>query len=104
MLRFAASLLFWKPAGCTPGAASIKIKNVEKPILWKQITAEFRGRAVSGSYAVEDGGVKVGTPDGEKTAPLVGAGGGRLFPQVVNAGRNCPENPKLHLLHCVVRG
>jgi hypothetical protein len=60
--------------GCTPDAASIKITNVEKPIVWKQITTEFRGRAVSGSYAVEDGAVKVRTPDGEKTAPLVGAG------------------------------
>jgi hypothetical protein len=48
--------------------------NVEKPILWKQITTEFRGRAVSGSYAVEDGTVKVRTPTAEKTAPLVGTG------------------------------
>jgi hypothetical protein len=61
--------------------------NVEKPILWKQITTEFRGRAVSGSYAVEDGGVKVGTPDGEKTAPLVGAGGGRLLRELDAEGK-----------------
>jgi len=47
---------------------------VEKPILWKQITTVFTGRAVSGSYAVEDGIVKVRTPDGEKTAQLVGTG------------------------------
>jgi hypothetical protein len=29
--------------------------NVEKPILWKQITTVFKGRAVSGSFAVEGG-------------------------------------------------
>jgi hypothetical protein len=28
----------------------------------------------------------------------------RAQPQVVNAARNGPENPKLHLLHCIVRG
>ena len=61
--------------------------NVEKPIFWKQITTEFRGRAVSGSYAVEDGGMKVRTPDGEKTAPLVGAGGGRLLRELAAEGK-----------------
>jgi len=60
--------------------------NVEKPILWKQITTEFRG-ALSGSYAVEDGGAKVRTPDGEKTAPLVGAGGGRLLQELAAEGK-----------------
>jgi hypothetical protein len=59
-------------AGCTPGAGSIKIVNVKKPILRKQIMTQFRGRAVCGSYAVENGVVKVRTPDGEKTARLVG--------------------------------
>ena len=65
--------------------------NVEKPILWKQITTEFRGRAASGSYAVEDGTVKVRNPDGEKTAPLVGAGAiliaGRLLRELTAEGK-----------------
>jgi hypothetical protein len=65
--------------------------NVEKPILWKQITTEFRGRAVSGSYAVEDGTVKVRTPTAEKTAPLVGTGAiwiaGRLLRELAAEGK-----------------
>ena len=64
---------------------------VEKPILWKQILTEFGGRAVSGSYAVEDGVVKVRTPDGEKTAPLIGTGAiwiaGRLLRELAAEGR-----------------
>jgi hypothetical protein len=46
------------------------ITDVETPILWKQITTVFRGRAVVGSYAVEGGTVKVRTANGEKTARL----------------------------------
>jgi len=78
-------------AGCTQGAASIKFMGVEKPILWKQITINFRGRAVSGSYAVEDGTVKVRTPNGEKTARLVGTVtiwiAGRLLRELATEGK-----------------
>jgi hypothetical protein len=34
--------------------------------VWQQITAEFSGHPLSGSYAIEDGMVKVKTPHGEK--------------------------------------
>ena len=34
--------------------------------VWQQIAVEFSGRSLSGSYAVEDGIVKVKTPHGEK--------------------------------------
>ena len=78
-------------AGCTQGAALIRIMNVEKPILWKQITTVFRGRAVTGSYAVEDATVKVRTSSGEKTAQLVGAGAiwiaGRLLRELAAEGK-----------------
>jgi hypothetical protein len=39
-------------------------------ILWKEITTQFAGRPVSGSYAIENGILKVRTPYGEKTAQL----------------------------------
>ena len=42
------------------------------PIIWKQISTAFKGRAVGGSYAVEDGIVRVRTPLGEKAAELEG--------------------------------
>jgi hypothetical protein len=65
--------------------------NVEKLILWKPFTTVFRGRAVSGSYAVEDGTVKVRTPSGEKTARLVGTGAiwiaGRLLRELAAEGK-----------------
>jgi hypothetical protein len=71
--------------------ASIKLMNVEKSILWKQITTEFRGRAVDGSYAVEGGTVKVRTPRGEKTTQLVGLGAiwiaGRLWRELAAEGK-----------------
>ncbi len=63
---------------------------MEKPILWKQITTVYKGRAVSGSYAVENGAVKVRTPSGEKTAQLVGSGAiwiaGRLLRELAAEG------------------
>jgi len=42
------------------------------PIIWKQIDTAFKGRAVGGSYAVEDRIVRVRTPLGEKTAEFEG--------------------------------
>jgi hypothetical protein len=36
-------------------------------IVWQQITVEFDGHSLTGSYAVENGVVKVKTPFGEKT-------------------------------------
>ena len=38
--------------------------------VWQQITAEFSGRPLSGSYAIEDGMVKVKTPYGEKATQI----------------------------------
>jgi hypothetical protein len=43
-----------------------------KPTDWIQITTGFEGRAVRGSYAVEDGMVKVKTPRGERAAQVEG--------------------------------
>ena len=38
--------------------------------VWQQVTAEFGGHPLSGSYAIEDGMVKVKTPYGEKAAQV----------------------------------
>ena len=38
--------------------------------VWKKITAEFSGHPLSGSYAIEDGMVKVKTPHGEKATQI----------------------------------
>ena len=38
--------------------------------VWRQITVEFNGHRLSGSYAVEDGIVKVKTPYGEKATQV----------------------------------
>ena len=38
--------------------------------VWQQITAEFSGHPLSGSYAIEDGMVKVKTPYGEKATHI----------------------------------
>ena len=38
--------------------------------VWQQITAEFGGHPLSGSYAIEDGMVKVKTPYGEKATHI----------------------------------
>jgi hypothetical protein len=38
--------------------------------VWQQITAEFSGRPLSGSYAIEDGMVKVKTLHGEKASQI----------------------------------
>jgi len=38
--------------------------------VWQQIAVEFSGRSLSGSYAVEDGIVKVKTPHGEKMTQI----------------------------------
>jgi hypothetical protein len=38
--------------------------------VWQQITAEFSGHPLSGSYAIEDGMVKVKTPYGEKATQI----------------------------------
>ena len=39
---------------------------------WIQITTGFEGRAIRGSYAVEDGIVKVKTPRGERATQVEG--------------------------------
>jgi hypothetical protein len=38
--------------------------------IWSQITTEFYGRRIYGSYVIEDGMLKVKTPRGEKGAQL----------------------------------
>jgi hypothetical protein len=38
--------------------------------VWQQITVEFSGHPLSGSYAVEDGIVKVKTQYGEKATQI----------------------------------
>ena len=38
--------------------------------VWQQITAEFSGHPLSGSYAIEDGMVKVKTTHGEKATQI----------------------------------
>jgi hypothetical protein len=38
--------------------------------VWRQIAVEFNGRRLSGSYAVENGIVKVKTPYGEKATQV----------------------------------
>ena len=46
-----------------------------QPIIWKEITTAFEGRAIGGSWAVEGGIVRVRTKLGEKSAPLEEADG-----------------------------
>jgi hypothetical protein len=38
--------------------------------VWRQVTAEFSGHPLSGSYAIVDGMVKVKTPRGEKATQI----------------------------------
>jgi hypothetical protein len=45
---------------------------VAAPIIWKEITTAFEGRMTGGSYAVENGIVRLRTPLGEKVAELEG--------------------------------
>jgi hypothetical protein len=58
-------------AGCTLGAASIKFGVMAKLTVWSQFTTAVNDRQISGSWAIEDGMVKVRTPHGEK-ATLIG--------------------------------
>src|SRR5262249_22695654 len=44
----------------------------QKPTDWMEITTGFNGRAIHGSYAVEDGIVKVKTPRGERATQVEG--------------------------------
>jgi hypothetical protein len=45
---------------------------MNKPTDWIQITTGFNGRAIHGSYAVEDVVVKVKTPRGERETQVEG--------------------------------
>ena len=51
------------------------VKRVAEPIVWKEITSAFNGRAIGGSWAVEDRVVRVRTALGKKAAPLEEADG-----------------------------
>jgi hypothetical protein len=44
-------------------------------IIWKEITTAFEGRAIGGSWAVDEGVVRVRTALGEKVAPVEEANG-----------------------------
>lgn len=46
-----------------------------QPIIWKEIVTAFEGRAIEGSWAVEDGHVRLRTTLGEKSVPLEEADG-----------------------------
>jgi hypothetical protein len=48
---------------------------VAQPIIWKEMTTAYNGRAIAGSWAVENGFVRVRSTFGEKTAPLEGTDG-----------------------------
>ena len=48
---------------------------MEASNIWKEITTAFNGRAIGGSWAVENGIVKVRTTLGEKAATLEEADG-----------------------------
>jgi hypothetical protein len=48
---------------------------VAQPIIWKEMTTAYNGRAIAGSWAVDNGVVKVRTTFGGKAAPLDGADG-----------------------------
>jgi hypothetical protein len=48
---------------------------VTQPIIWKNITTALEGRAIGGSWAVENGVVRVRTALGEKAAPVEEANG-----------------------------
>jgi hypothetical protein len=52
------------------GAAGASEGYMTELTLWKEITTQFEGRPISGSYAIESGLLKVRTPHGEKTAQL----------------------------------
>jgi hypothetical protein len=43
---------------------------MEKLTVWREITTRFNDRAVTGSYAVENGVLTVKTPRGQKSANL----------------------------------
>jgi hypothetical protein len=45
---------------------------MNKPTDWIQITTGFKGRAIQGSYAIEDGVVKVKTPRSERETQVEG--------------------------------
>jgi hypothetical protein len=51
-----------RPRACEQPMANLTV--------WQQITAEFSGHPLSGSYAIEDGMVKVKTPYGEKATHI----------------------------------
>ena len=61
------------------------------PVIWREITTVFKGRVVRGSYAVEDGTVKVRTADGEKATRLKGTNAiwaaGRLLRELAAEGK-----------------
>jgi len=63
-----------------------------KLTVWTQILTEFNGRRVHGSYAVEDGMVKVKSPRGEKATQLGGTTNaiwlaGRLLRELAAEGK-----------------
>jgi hypothetical protein len=50
----------------SPGAESI----MDRPTIWEKVFAEFDGRPISGSFAVEQGMVKVTTLKGQRATQV----------------------------------
>jgi hypothetical protein len=48
---------------------------VGQKLIWKEISTAFEGRAIGGSWAVENGIVRVRTALGERVAPFEEANG-----------------------------
>jgi hypothetical protein len=59
-------------AGCTPGAVSTKLRGGVRCGHADYLERNYNRILVRGSYAVEDGTVKVKTADGEKATRLMG--------------------------------
>jgi hypothetical protein len=60
-------------AGCTPGAASTKIRRMVEPIIWNEVRIPLKGKIVRGLYSLSHGGrVTVKTSHGSKTAHRAG--------------------------------
>jgi hypothetical protein len=73
---------------------------VAASIIWREITTVFKGRVVRGSYAVENGTVKVKTAHSEKATQLKGTNAiwaaGRLLRELASEGKAQAERKRPH--------
>lgn len=56
--------------GSQAGHQTYQICSMAKLTVWERVTAEFDARPVNGSYAVENGMVKVKTSRGQKATQV----------------------------------